>query len=113
MLETTKDIEGKQAKELENACKQYLDACTIIKDQEKVKKSADAFIKSVCTEIGEEYATNNFVISMSHTGARETVDLRAIKKADIELYILLKEKGYVKVSKDSLKIGSVTPKFKV
>lgn len=112
MLETSKLIDGTQAKELDKMCEQYNDANAIIADNEKLKKQASNFIKSVCDELDTVYETSNYIVTMGHTGERETVDLKQIKAEYPEMYNFMLEKDLIKISENTLKLGSIKRKGK-
>ena len=112
MLENSKLIDGQQAKELDKMCEQYNDASCIISDNEKLKKQAGSFIKSVCDEMDTVYETSNYVVTMGHTGERESVDLKTIKAEYPEMYAFMQEKGLIKVTENTLRLGSVKGKGK-
>ena len=112
MLELSKLIDGQQAKELDRMCEQYNDASCIITDNEKLKKQASNFIKSVCSELDTVYETSNYVVTMGHTGSRESVDLKVVKEVAPEIYDLLKAKKLIKNTENTLKLGSVKSKGK-
>lgn len=112
MLELSKLVDGQQAKELDRMCEQYNDASVIITDNSKLKTQAGDFIKSVCCELDTVYETSNYVVTMGHTGARESVDVKVVKEVAPELYDLLKAKGLIKKTDNSLKLNSVKSKGK-
>ena len=112
MLETSKLIDGTQAKELDKMCEQYNDASCIISDNEKLKKQASNFIKSVCDELDAVYETSNYIVTMGHTGERESVDLKQIKAEYPEMYAFMQEKKLIKVTDNTLKLGSIKRKGK-
>ena len=112
MLETSKLIDGTQARELDRMCEQYNDASVIITDNSKLKTEAGDFIKSVCDEMDTIYETSNYVVTMGHTGARESVDLKVVKEVAPELYDLLKAKKLIKNTESTLKLGSIKSKGK-
>ena len=112
MLENSKLIDGQQAKELDRMCEQYNDASVIITDNTKLKTEAGNFIKSVCSELDTVYETGNYVVTMGHTGSRESVDLKVVREVAPEIYDLLKAKNLIKVTDNALKLGSVKSKGK-
>ena len=112
MLETSKLIDGVQAKELDRMCEQYNDAACIIKDNEQLKKQAGDFIKKVCDELDTVYETSAYVVTMGHTGSRESVDLKQIKAEYPEIYAFMQEKKLIKITDNTLKLGSIKRKGK-
>ena len=112
MLELSKLIDGTQAKELDRMCEQYNDASVIITDNTKLKTEAGNFIKSICDEMDTVYETSNYVVTMGHTGSRESVDLKVVKEVAPEIYDLLKAKNLIKNTDNALKLGSVKSKGK-
>ena len=112
MLELSKLVDGQQAKELDRMCEQYNDASSIISDNTKLKSQAADYIKSVCAELDTVYETSNYIVTMGHTGERETVDLKQIKAEYPEMYNFMLEKDLIKVSENTLKLGSIKRKGK-
>lgn len=113
MLENSKNLFGEDAKAFNQACKDYTDANTIIKDTTVTKNNASNLIKKLCSEIGTTYESNSWVITMSETGERETCDLKAIKELAPDMYLKLKKMGFIKVSESVLKMGTPKPKTKI
>ena len=113
MLKNAELIDGKQAKEFNQACKEYTDACIIEKDVKKTKEKASAIIKELCPLAGVVYETVNWTITMGSTGGRETCNLAKVKEKAPELYSKLYELGCITFTQATLKMGTPKPKTEV
>ena len=109
MLNNSILIDGKDAKELNKACKEYNEVSEAIKDLDKSKKQANEIIKGYCTDQGT-FETTEYIIKMQAFEGNVTISAKEVQKKAPDLFVRLVELDLVKIGKGYLKLGSVVKK---
>ena len=109
MLNNSILIDGKDAKALNAACKEYNEVNEQIKDLDKSKKQANEVIKGYCPEKGT-FETTEYIIKMQAIEGAVTISAKEVEQKAPDLFKQLVELDLVKIGKGYLKLGSVVKK---
>lgn len=93
-------IDGQNGKNLNQACKVYMQLSNLIKDNTQTQKSQNNIIKALCN-VGGRFETTKYVITMSYIPDSLDIDKDFLKEKYPDIYAecLRKQKaGYLKLA---------------